>query len=85
MSLSVRKEKGGFAVFEGRDALVRGLREKREAHMICSDIKRKGFFTGTVTFARGGRVLAITVPAEHWVDPPAQTEPDAGEGTVDDL
>jgi hypothetical protein len=92
MNLAVVKERGGWGVREGRDWLVRGLRERSDAFKICYDVQRKGFFKGLVTFARNGRAFEITVPtgvdfpigpdeAEPPVWPPRQD----GEGTVDDL
>lgn len=73
----------GWAVLEGREALVRGLRERREAYTIRHDLERKGWFGGEVTFRSGRRGWVAIPPAEsQQFEPPAR---DAGEGTVDDL
>ena len=89
MSLAVVKERRGWALFVGREALVRGLRERRDAFKIRHDIERKGWFRGTVTFAATGRRIEITVPADQagWANDEDRgaVTPDAGEGTVDDL
>jgi hypothetical protein len=59
-----KKERDGWVVYCGAEALVRGLREKQDAHRICYDVMRKGYFKGTVIFARNGRALDIVVPAD---------------------
>jgi hypothetical protein len=69
MKLYAKKERDGWAVYLGEDALVRGLREKRDAHRIRYDVARKGFFKGTVIFARNGRALDIVVPADANLSP----------------
>lgn len=89
MSLAVVKERRGWAVLVGREALVRGLRERSDAFKIRADILRKGFFKGTVVFAATGRALEVTVPADQagWADDNDRgaVTPGSGEGTVDDL
>jgi hypothetical protein len=84
----VVKLRDGFSVMQGQDALVSGLREKQDAHRICYDLLRKGYFRGTVIFARNGRALDITVPADANIEQPTfnvDDPVDRGEGTVDDL
>ena len=77
MRLSVLKLRDGWAVLEGREALVRGLRERRDAHKIKYDVERKGWFRGAVTFVRGGVIHEITVPADADVPGAVGSGPEA--------